>query len=138
MKNLLIVLAALVSHPAFADTIHIGFTLAATGPAASLGIPQRNSVALMPREIAGDTIDYTVLDDGGDPTRAVANMRKLIDEDHADVIIGSSVTRGLARDDRRGRREAGADDLHGGPRSAWSRRWTRPAPGCSRRRRATA
>lgn len=76
----------------WADTIHIGFTISSTGPAASLGIPQRNSIALLPKEIGGDPVDYTVLDDGGDSTKAVANMRKLIDEDHADVIIGSSVT----------------------------------------------
>ncbi len=75
-----------------ADTIHVGFTVSSTGPAASLGIPQKNSIALMPKEIGGDTIDYTILDDAGDSTKAVANMRKLIDEDHADVIIGSSVT----------------------------------------------
>jgi branched-chain amino acid transport system substrate-binding protein len=78
--------------PARADTIHVGFTVSSTGPAASLGIPQKNSIALMPKEIGGDTIDYTILDDAGDSTKAVANMRKLIDEDHADVIIGSSVT----------------------------------------------
>jgi branched-chain amino acid transport system substrate-binding protein len=75
-----------------ADTIHVGVTLSSTGPAASLGIPQRNTIALLPRTVDGQTMDYTVLDDGGDPTRAVANMRKLIDEDHADAIIGSSTT----------------------------------------------
>jgi len=79
---------------AHAQTIHVGITLSMTGPAASLGLPQRNSIALLPRQIAGHDVDYIVLDDGTDATRAVANTRKLIDESRADVIIGSSVTPG--------------------------------------------
>ena len=66
-------------------------TLSMTGPAASLGIPERNSIALLPKEIGGATVDYEVLDDASDTTRAVANARKLI-EGGADVIIGSTVT----------------------------------------------
>ena len=81
-----------LAAPALADTIRVGVTISETGPAASLGIPQRNSIALLPKEVAGQTVEYTVLDDGSDTTKAVANMRKLIDEDHADAIIGSSTT----------------------------------------------
>lgn len=87
-----LLLSSLCAVPAFADTIHVGVTISETGPAASLGIPQRNSIALLPREVAGQTIEYTVLDDASDTTKAVANMRKLITEDHADAIIGSSIT----------------------------------------------
>jgi branched-chain amino acid transport system substrate-binding protein len=72
--------------------IKVGVTISATGPAASLGIPQRNTIALLPKEIAGQTVQYIVLDDGADSTKAVANMRKLIDDEKADVIIGSSTT----------------------------------------------
>ena len=85
--------SAVVAAPAVAsaDTIHVGATLSMTGPAASLGIPERNAINLLPKQIGGDTVEYTVLDDASDTTRAVANMRKLI-EDGADVVIGSSVT----------------------------------------------
>ena len=86
------VAAVALAAPASADTIHVGVTISMTGPAASLGIPQRNSIALLPREVAGQTVEYTVLDDASDTTKAVANMRKLIAEDHADAIIGSSTT----------------------------------------------
>ena len=79
-------------RPSLADTIHVGVTISTTGPAASLGIPQRNSIALMPTSVAGQTIEYTVLDDGADSTRAVANFRKLVDETNADAVIGSSTT----------------------------------------------
>ena len=75
-----------------AETVRVGVTISTTGPAASLGIPQRNSIALLPKEVAGQTVQYFVLDDGGDSTKAVANMRKLIDDEKVDVIIGSSAT----------------------------------------------
>ena len=76
---------------AFAQ-VKIGVILSATGPAASLGIPEKNTIALLPREIGGKTVEYIVLDDGTDTSRAVQDTRKLIDEDHVDAIIGSTVT----------------------------------------------
>ena len=78
---------------ALADTVHVGVILSMTGPAASLGIPERNSVALLPRQIGEDTVVYDVLDDATDTTRAVADARKLI-EGGADVLVGSTVTPG--------------------------------------------
>ena len=72
--------------------IKIGVTLSATGPAASLGIPQKNSIALLPKTIGGKSVDYIVLDDASDVTTAVKNTRKLISEDHVDAILGSSIT----------------------------------------------
>ena len=81
-----------LAAPALADTIRVGVTISTTGPAASLGVPQRNTIALLPTQIAGQTVEYTVLDDGADSTRAVANMRKLIEEGKADIILGTSTT----------------------------------------------
>ncbi|WP_334190638.1 ABC transporter substrate-binding protein, partial [Noviherbaspirillum sp.] len=72
--------------------IKVGVTVSATGPAASLGIPEKNTFALMPKEIAGKTVEYIVLDDASDTTTAVKNTRKLISEDKVDVVIGSTVT----------------------------------------------
>lgn len=74
--------------------IKIGVTVASTGPAASLGIPERNTVSLLPTEVAGQKIEYIVLDDATDTTVAVKNMRKLITEDNVDVVVGTSVTPG--------------------------------------------
>jgi branched-chain amino acid transport system substrate-binding protein len=74
--------------------IKVGITLATTGPAASLGIPERNTVALLPTEIAGQKIEYIVLDDGTDTTVAVKNTRKLISDDKVDIIVGTSVSPG--------------------------------------------
>jgi branched-chain amino acid transport system substrate-binding protein len=84
-------IALAVAAPAAAD-ITIGVTVSATGPAASLGIPQKNTIELLPTSIGGEKINWVVLDDGSDTTKAVTNARKLISEDKVDVIIGSSIT----------------------------------------------
>jgi branched-chain amino acid transport system substrate-binding protein len=91
LRNLLALALASATVPAFAE-VTIGVTLAATGPAASLGIPEKNTVALLPKTIGGETVKYIVLDDGSDPTAASKNARKLSTEDKADVIVGSSTT----------------------------------------------
>jgi len=72
--------------------VKVGIVVAATGPAASLGIPQKNTAALLPKEMAGQKIEYIVLDDGSDSTLAVKDIKKLIDEEHVDVVIGPSTT----------------------------------------------
>jgi len=70
MKLKLYVLAALalLGGTAAAQDIQVGVTLSATGPAASLGIPERNTIALLPKTIAGYKIDK------------------------ADVVVGPAVT----------------------------------------------
>jgi branched-chain amino acid transport system substrate-binding protein len=72
--------------------INIGVTLSATGPAASLGIPERNTIELLPTSVAGQKINWIVLDDASDTTKAVTNIRKLISEDKVDVVVGSTIT----------------------------------------------
>jgi branched-chain amino acid transport system substrate-binding protein len=71
--------------------IKVGVSVSATGPAASLGIPEKNTFALLPKTIAGKTVEYIVLDDGTDSTTAVKNARKLVSEDKVDLLIGSTV-----------------------------------------------
>ncbi len=72
--------------------IVVGVVVSATGPAASLGIPERNTIALMPTTIGGEKVRYVVLDDASDTTSAVKNVRKLISEDKVDVVLGSTIT----------------------------------------------
>ncbi|CAG4887979.1 hypothetical protein R69919_00432 [Paraburkholderia gardini] len=75
-----------------AAQVKIGLVLSLTGPAASLGIPARDTVALFPKELAGQKVEYLVFDDASDTTQAVQNTKKLISEEHVDAIIGSSIT----------------------------------------------
>ena len=85
--GLLAATLATVWGSALAD-INVGVVVSATGPAASLGIPEKNTVALMPRTVAGQKVNYIILDDASDTTAAVANTRKLISESKVDVILG--------------------------------------------------
>jgi branched-chain amino acid transport system substrate-binding protein len=83
--------ALALATTAFAQ-VKIGVTISATGPAASLGIPERNTVAMCQKEAGGKSIEYIVLDDASDTTTAVQNTRKLIGESKVDAIIGSTTT----------------------------------------------
>jgi len=80
--------------PSRAETseIVIGITVTTTGPAAALGIPERNALEFVPKEIAGVPLKVIVLDDGGDPTNATTNARRFVTESKADIIMGSSIT----------------------------------------------
>jgi branched-chain amino acid transport system substrate-binding protein len=88
----LVAVAALFCSASTWAQIKVGVVVSATGPAASLGIPEKNTFALMPKEIGGKTVDYIVLDDASDTTTAVKNIRKLIFDEKVDIIIGSTVT----------------------------------------------
>ena len=85
----------LLAGPALAD-ITIGVTVSATGPAAALGGPQKNTVTLLPTSLAGEKINWIVLDDATDPASAARNATRFVTEDHADVIVGSSTTANTA------------------------------------------
>ena len=91
LKSLLATALACAALAAHAD-ITVGVTVSATGPAASLGIPEKNTIDLMPKQIGKHKVNYVVLDDASDTTNAVSNARKLITEHKVDVIIGSTTT----------------------------------------------
>jgi branched-chain amino acid transport system substrate-binding protein len=93
LTMLWLVLAALAAAGAARADINVGVTLSATGPAASLGIPEKNTFEMIGSPtIGGQKVNFIVLDDRSDTTEAVKNTRKLISEDNVDVIIGSTIT----------------------------------------------
>jgi branched-chain amino acid transport system substrate-binding protein len=100
MKKFYLSAAAIVAAfalpvlPAKAQTseITIGITVSTTGPAAALGIPERNALEFVAKEIGGVPLKVIVLDDGGDPTIATTNARRFVTESKADIIMGSSTT----------------------------------------------
>jgi branched-chain amino acid transport system substrate-binding protein len=85
---------ALPGLPVMAQSneIVIGISITTTGPAAALGIPERNSLDFVAKEIGGVPLKVIVLDDGGDPTAATTNARRFVTESKADIIMGSSIT----------------------------------------------
>lgn len=89
---LLAALFGLAVNTAAQADVKVGVSLSATGPAASLGIPEKNSLAFVPTTIAGQKVVYVILDDASDTTTAVTNSRKLVTEEKVDVIVGSTIT----------------------------------------------
>ncbi|UEP27163.1 MULTISPECIES: ABC transporter substrate-binding protein [unclassified Burkholderia] len=72
--------------------LKVGVDLSSTGPAAAIGITSKNAILMWPKTIAGQPVQVTVLDDASDPGTAVRNIRKLVDEDHVDVVVGPNIT----------------------------------------------
>ncbi|UHL63278.1 ABC transporter substrate-binding protein [Paralcaligenes sp. KSB-10] len=89
LATAVIVISALGATPVLAQ-VKIGVVTSSTGPTALIGIPQKNTVALLPKKIGDLTIQYISLDDGSDPTQTVTNFKKLITEEKVDAIIGPS------------------------------------------------
>ena len=88
-----VVAAALALPQAALADIKVGVTIAATGSAAALGVPARNTFTeLWPKEIAGEKVTLVLLDDASDPNQATTNARRLVTEDKVDVLVGSSIT----------------------------------------------
>jgi branched-chain amino acid transport system substrate-binding protein len=99
MKNVYLSAAAIAAALALpgaalaqSNEVTIGITLSTTGPGAALGIPERNALEFVPKEIGGVPLKVIVLDDGGDPTTATTNARRFVTESKADIIMGSSLT----------------------------------------------
>jgi len=81
-----------VAIPGARADITIGGILSITGPTAAQGVGYKNAFDLMPKEMAGQKVNYIVRDDGGDPAVAVSIARKMIAEDHVDAFIGPATT----------------------------------------------
>ena len=67
---------ALASTPASAQ-LKIGVIASSTGATAVIGIPQKNSAALLPKKIGDFTVEYLVFDDASDATQTVILVKRL-------------------------------------------------------------
>ena len=92
IRRVVLTLSALALATAFSAQaqVKIGVIPSATGPAAFVGIPQKNSVALLPKKIGGTTVEYIVFDDASDSTQSVTLTKKLLSEQKIDALIGPS------------------------------------------------
>lgn len=84
-----VALVALAATPVHAQ-IKIGVVTSSTGPVSLVGIPQKNTVPLLPTKAGDLKIEYISLDDASDPTKSVTEVKKLISEYNVDAIIGPS------------------------------------------------
>jgi branched-chain amino acid transport system substrate-binding protein len=89
--RLAVVAALCFSTAAFAQ-IKIGLMVSATGPTSAIGIPQKNTGDILPKKIGDVAVEYISLEDGGDTTQAVQNIKKLVQESKIDALIGPSTT----------------------------------------------
>src|SRR4051794_38098593 len=85
---------ALPGSPALAQTneITIGISVTTTGPAAALGIPERNALDYVPKEVGGVPLKVIAPDDGADPTASTTNARRFVSESKSDIILVPSTT----------------------------------------------
>ena len=88
----LAVASALMVPTAAVAQVTACVTVSASGPAASLGISEQNTVPFVPKKAGEAEIRYIVYDDASDPTNAARNARKCVEDHKADIIIGSSTS----------------------------------------------
>ena len=91
--------AALLQAPAFAqEPIRVGSFLAVTGPAAFLGDPEQKTLDMQIDKINADggvlgrKLQLVAYDSAGDAEKARTFVKRLIEQDKVDVIIGGSST----------------------------------------------
>jgi len=84
-------IAMLLAGAAQAD-INVGVSLPLTGPTSALGIASKNAIAMWPTSIGGQKLNVIILDDATDPSLATKNARRLVSEDHVDILLGSAAT----------------------------------------------
>jgi branched-chain amino acid transport system substrate-binding protein len=76
--------------PAIEAQVKVGVITSATGTTAFVGIPQKNTVALLPKKAGDLSIEYVVYDDASDPTQTVQLGKKLLSDHRIDALIGPS------------------------------------------------
>jgi len=98
IRLLSIVAAALLAFAAQAQPIKIGAFLAVTGPAASLGDPEQKTLELYVEKlnkaggVLGRKIELISYDAAGDAEKARTFVKRLIEQDKVDVIVGGTST----------------------------------------------
>ncbi len=81
-----------------AETIKIGAPLSFTGPASFLGEPEKKVLEMYIEQInkeggvLGRKLELITYDDGGQAEKAVGNVKRLIQNDTVDVLIGGTTT----------------------------------------------
>jgi branched-chain amino acid transport system substrate-binding protein len=94
IKSLLASTALLLAAPQFAHAdILIGFVTGLSGPVSSIGIPNGKGIAAGQAyigEIGGEKLRVIQLDDGSDPTASARDARKLVEQEKADILMGTS------------------------------------------------
>ncbi len=79
----------------------IGFFASITGSGSSLGLPQRDTVEMLQKQLADGVtgadgvhhaLDFVIYDDESNPDTAASVARRLITQDEVDVIVGGTLS----------------------------------------------
>jgi branched-chain amino acid transport system substrate-binding protein len=86
--------------PAQADTVKVGVLLSFSGPAAVFGLPERDAILALQKEVAatpinGHTLQLVFFDDKTNPTEATRGATQLISDDGVVAIIGPGTGGGI-------------------------------------------
>lgn len=87
-----------LAAPASAQVIRIGSVLSLTGGASFIGEDQRSTLELMTEQlnarggINGRKVETIIYDDASDPTKAVAALRRLHEQDNVVAVIGGGIS----------------------------------------------
>ena len=63
-----LIAAIAVGSVSASSQVRVGLLVSATGPTSAIGIPQKNTGALLPARVGDTAVEYISLEDGGDAT----------------------------------------------------------------------
>lgn len=89
-RAMALALALALAAGVAAAQVKVGVIASATGAIPFVGIPQKNAVALLPKQVGDLAVEYLVVDDASDPTQTVQQAKKLLVENRIDALIGPS------------------------------------------------
>ena len=88
MKTLFSALLVALLTGTAAAQMKVGVIASSTGPTAFVGIPQKNTVPLLPTRIGDVAVEYIYYDDASDATQTVQFVKRFLTEHKVDAFIG--------------------------------------------------
>jgi branched-chain amino acid transport system substrate-binding protein len=98
LRTLLAATALVLAPLAHSQPIRVGAFLAVTGPAAFLGDPEKKTLELYVEKlnaaggVLGRRLELVAYDSAGDAEKARGYVKRLIEQDKVDVLVGGSTT----------------------------------------------
>jgi branched-chain amino acid transport system substrate-binding protein len=90
--------AAFLAGPAHAGEVKLGLILSLSGPISSIGVPYEKGIKAWEAgnhdKIGGNTLKVIEIDDASNADAASRAAKKLVEEDHVDVLMGTAGTPG--------------------------------------------
>jgi len=95
MRIMVLTGAALLAAGSVHAQVKVGIVDSLSGPVASIGVPYDKGYKAWeagPMDAGGQKLIITEIDDASDPAVAARAAKKLVEEDHVDVLLGSAGT----------------------------------------------